>query len=425
MERGMAMLLLFWIEITLAAIMVCCLACLFLLSFSLSREKHAGVHIPTQAARTSFAVIVPARNESRVIEGNLRALQNAEYPAELCKTYVIVESMEDPTVEICRKYPNTEIYLRRHFDRPGKGPALDECLKSIFATDEQFDAVMLLDADNVIAPNFFSRLNDAYVAGFDAACGKRNNKDWNSSATSAASGLTFMVINTLQNKPKAERGMNVMFTGTGFYVRYDVLKRIGGWPFSTMTEDYEFSTYALCNGITTTYLEDAIYYDEQPRGLWQSILQRTRWVKGFFSVRHRYRGMKKEYAKRKPKSKDVRSMTMGTAPMLAAAIDLIAYLVLVLVGISYTAITQNGWLWSYLLRLCVLLGAIYLMIALFTVWLFRIEKKDVKITRWNKLKTVFFHPVYLLSYLIAVCRIPLIKNKWEVIEHTCVKEVDE
>ena len=327
------MSVLFLLEMTCAAVFACCVLCLLVFSFLLSREKKEGVHIAPQAPAARFAVIIPARNESRVIGENLRALQEASYPADLYKTFVIVESMEDPTVEICRRYPNTEIYLRRNFERPGKGPALDECLKHIFATGEAFDAVMLLDADNVITPGFFSRLNDAFVAGYDAACGKRNNRDWNSSATSAASGLTFMVINTLQNKAKAERGMNVMFTGTGFYIRYDVLKKLGGWPFVTMTEDYEFSTYALCNGITTAYVEDAIYYDEQPVGLWQSILQRTRWVKGFFSVRMRYRRMKKEYAKNTPKSKDIRSMKMGTVPTLGAAISLVM-MILILISLA-------------------------------------------------------------------------------------------
>lgn len=416
------MRVLFCLEAVCAAVLVLFVFCLLWLALFLSREKREKIVIPAQQPQTRFAVIIPARNESAVIEGNLRALQNADYPARLYKTFVIVESMEDPTVEICARYPNTEVYLRKNYDRPGKGPALDECLKSIFAGGEAFDAVLLLDADNVIAPHFFARLNDAYLAGYDAACGKRNNKNWNSSATSAASGLIFMVINTLQNKMKASRGMNVMFTGTGFYIRYDILKKLGGWPFVTMTEDYEFSIYALCNGITTTYVEDAVYYDEQPTGLWQSIVQRTRWVKGFFSVRSRYRRMKKEYAKRAPKSKNVRFMKMGTVPMLGVVIDLLAYLLLCIGGAIYCGVTKNGWLWSYLLRIgCVVAGA-YLVMALFTVWLFAKEKKDIGISRWNKLKTVFFNPVFLFTFVIAVCRIPLIKNKWEVIKHTSVTE---
>jgi len=414
------MAVLFWLEIACACVLAGCLFCFLLLCAGRGEKKR--LDIPTALATTRFAVIIPARNESRVIEGNLRALARCDYPAALHKQFVIVESLEDPTVGVCQKYENTEAYLRKNFDRPGKGPAMDECLKSIFASGEEFDAVLILDADNVVAPHFLSRLNDAFAAGFDAACGKRNNKDWNASAVSAASALTFTVVNTLQNKPKAARGMNVVFTGTGFYVRYDILKRLGGWPFATMTEDYEFSTYALCNGITTTYLEDAVYYDEQPARLWPSIVQRTRWVKGFFTVQHRYKKMKRDYAKRTPKSRNMRAIRLGTLPMIAAVIDLILYLLLCVGGAIYTAILGNGLLWSYLLRLGIALGAIYLGIVLFTAWLFHAERKDIDITRAGRIKATLFHPVFLATYLLAVCRIPLIKDKWEVIEHTVVTE---
>jgi hypothetical protein len=135
--------------------------------------------------------------------------------------------------------------------------------------------------------------------------------------------------------------------------------------------------------------------------------------------------MKRAYAKSKPRSKDVRSMRMGTVPILVGAIDLVVYLFLIVGGIICTAILQNGYLWGYLLRLGIFLGSVYLSIVLFTVWLFHLEKRDIRITRWNKIKTVFFHPVYLLSYLIAVCRIPLIRNKWEVIKHTETGEVKQ
>ena len=416
------MTVLFWLEIACACVLAGCLFCFLLLLLCAGRDEKKRPNIPAAPLTTRFAILIPARNESRVIESNLRALARCDYPTALRKQFVIVESMEDPTVGLCQKYENTEVYLRKNFDRPGKGPAMDECLKSIFASDEHFDAVLILDADNVVAPNFLSRLNDAFAAGFDAACGKRNNKDWNASAVSAASALTFTVVNTLQNKPKAARGMNVVFTGTGFYVRYDILKRLGGWPFVTMTEDYEFSTFALCNGITTTYVEDAVYYDEQPTRLWPSIVQRTRWVKGFFTVQHRYKKMKKAYAKRSPKSRDMRAIRWGTLPAIVAVIDLIFYIFLTVGGAIYTAILGNGWLWSYLARLGLALGALYFGIALFTAWLFYIERKEIDITRAGRIKATLFHPVFLASYLVSVCRIPLMKNKWEVIEHTCETE---
>ena len=222
------MTVLFWLEISCAAVFVGCLLCMLLLSCLLRCEKRKSVHIPTAEMKTRFAVIVPARNESAVIEENLRALQNAEYPTELHKTFVIVESMDDPTVEICRKYPNTEIYLRKNYDRPGKGPALDECLKSMFQSEEHFDAVMLLDADNVIAPNFFARLNDAYVAGYDAACGKRNNSDWNSSAKILIKLMLFTIILIVINL----RGLIL------FYVELFYLLKNGKTKFDGCLEYY-------------------------------------------------------------------------------------------------------------------------------------------------------------------------------------------
>ena len=69
------------------------------------------------------------------------------------------------------------------------------------------------------------------------------------------------------------------------------------------------------------------------------------------------------------------------------------------------------------MRLGIWLVAVYFGLVLMTGWLFWLERKDIKITRWNRIKTMLFHPVYIITYLIAICRIPLIKNKWEVITH--------
>ena len=37
-----------------------------------------------------------------------------------------------------------------------------------------------------------------------------------------------------------------------------------GFPFNTLTEDYELTLYSTLNNLTTTYNEKAIFYDEQP-----------------------------------------------------------------------------------------------------------------------------------------------------------------
>ena len=407
-----------YIELGCAVIVIGCLFCFLIMFLTLRGKKVKYVALPQQPPQTRFAVIIPARNESRVIEGNLRALHEADYPAELFDTYVIVERMDDPTVEICKNYPRTHIFLRQNLDHQGKGYALDECIKSIFAGDIAYDAFLFLDADNIVCKNFFSRMNDACAAGYDAACGKRNNKDWNASTVAASSGVIFTIINSIQNKPKAARGMNVTVSGTGFCVKCDVLRPLGGWPFFTLTEDYEFSTYAVCHGLRTTYIDDAMFYDEQPVRFWQSIIQRTRWVKGYFTVWKKYRKDKREYHKNAPDSKDLKSMQWGTVPGFIVVVVWLVYFFAVLARLIISLIAKDGLIVPLLIRLGGILALFYFAVFFLTIYVLILDRKYIDLTPFNAIKTVLYNPVYLASFAIAAVRSLFLKNKWEVIEHT-------
>ena len=61
-----------------------------------------------------------------------------------------------------------------------------------------------------------------------------------------------------------------------------------GYPFHTLTEDYELSSYATLNNLTTYYNTKSIFYDEQPLRFKDTINQRIRWIRGYFDVRKIY-----------------------------------------------------------------------------------------------------------------------------------------
>lgn len=377
-----------------------------------------------QTAR--FAVIVPAREESKVIEANLRSIVHADYPADKRDIYVIVESERDETVGIAAKYPAVRVFVRKELSGVGKGYALDECLGDIFARGEAYDAFLILDADNVIEKDFLARMNDAYQAGYDLACGKRDNKDWNASVVCAASGLTFTAINELQNKPKNRLGKTVLISGTGFFVRAERLAATGGWPFHSLTEDYEITTYADCMGWKTCYVESAVYYDEQPVRFWQSIVQRSRWVKGFFTVRGRYAKLKRESRKAARASDEKRRFTFKSGmPVIVACIALIAYLLVLLGFFLVSLIAKNGYATALGVRLAAVFSAAYLLVVLLTVYLLAIERKHMDIKPSMRVKAALFHPIFLLSYAIAAVRAIFMKTTWERIDHTINRETDE
>ena len=79
--------------------------------------------------------ILPARDESKVIQANLMSIMESDYPKDKLEIYLIVESKEDPTVEIAKKFPNVHIFYRIHLENVGKGYALDECLKYIYTNN--------------------------------------------------------------------------------------------------------------------------------------------------------------------------------------------------------------------------------------------------------------------------------------------------
>ncbi len=392
--------------------------------FSFFKGANKTTRFAESENKARFAIIVPARDESKVIEGNIRSVLGSAYPKDKREMYIIVESDTDKTVEIARNYDDVHIFVRKDLTSVGKGHALDECLTEIFAGErkDDYDAFLILDADNLVKKDFLSKMNDAYQAGVDLACGKRDNKDWNASVVSAASGLTFTAINTLMNKPKTYLGKTILISGTGFFVRAERLKALGGWKFFSLTEDYEITTYADCQGWKTAYVEEAVYYDEQPLGLWQSIVQRSRWVKGFFSVRGKYAAMKREARKNKQKK---RKLTFKSGmPIIVLCIDLIAYMVCLFSFLLVSLLLRNGTFWWFVWQLVGLLGGVYLLIALLTVFLLFAERKQLDITWSMRVKVVFFHPIFLFTYIASAVRAIFMQNKWEKIDHVINKEMD-
>lgn len=429
-QRGKEMFIFQYIEwLCLIVITVCGIFTLpALIGFFRHADKPAP--LPQSGNAAHFAVIIPARDESKVIEANIKSIVSADYPQDKLDIYIIVESEKDETVAIAQKYSRVHIFLRKDLTKVGKGYALDECLQAVFEQNEPYDAFLFLDADNVISKDFLARMNDAYQAGYDLACGKRNNKDWNVSAVSAASGLTFTAVNTLVNRPKTHLNKSILISGTGFFVRAERLQETGGWQFHSLTEDYEITTYADCRKWKTRYVEEAVYYDEQPIRLWQSIVQRSRWVKGFFTVRSRYAKMKRETKKQERREsektgKKLRSFYKAGMPVICLCITLVAYLVCLLAFFIGSIIAQNGEIALFGKRLLILLGGAYLLIVAITVYLLIDERKSMDVKPSMRVKATLFHPIFLFTYVIAAVRAIFMKNTWEKIDHVIYKEIEE
>ena len=354
------------------------------------------------------AVLIPARDESAVIEGLLGSLAEQTYVVRPQDVYVIVESETDPTVEICKKYGCT-VFVRRKLELQRKGYALDEVVKEILPK-KHYDLYFIFDADNRLAPNYIEEMLKIYRTGYQMATGYRHAKNGNANVIAAVSALTFSMINTLGNKARMGHGANIIFSGTGCYVCGELVETWQGWPFHSLTEDYEMSLYATLNHISTFYNEAAVFYDEQPTRYTQTVDQRTRWIKGYFSARKEY---VPKMRRRESANNDgsVLKERIGVWPVIFALIGVILILA---EGLIWLVAGQK-----FGLAIGVIAGllvAIYIILALITVVMIKREK--MKFRRGVKVRAILFNPLYLLTYVYCALKAAATKNvEWKRIEH--------
>lgn len=347
-----------------------------------------------------YAIIIPARNESKVIAGLLDSIKNQNYNKDLLKTFVVVEQESDPTCEICKNYENVEVFVRKHLENKGKGYALDEVIKHIFASNEKYEAFFICDADNVLDKNFIMEMNKCFDMGYKLCLGYRNSKNWNGGWVASCSALTFSMINTFQNKSKARFNRNVVVSGTGFYIASDILEELGGWDFCTLTEDYEISTYSTLHNIKSTYNEYAEYYDEQPTSLKTSWNQRLRWCKGYSQVNKKYnKKLIKSVIFDKEKRLNKFEYVFSILPVMGLIATTILYTLFTFVLAIVGSCIGSAYAWPVWRAFITVVGAMYLFFVLYSMVMLIAERKHINITMKNSLICCLMSPFYWASYV--------------------------
>lgn len=354
----------------------------------------------------NYAILIPARNESLVIEKLLISIENQTKKIKPEDVYVIVETKKDKTVSIVEKHKMTIVY-RKNLNKKRKGFALDDAIKEILKSNKKYDAYFIFDADNILDKNYIKEMTKSFDEGYDIGIGYRNTKN-SKNLVSAASALTFSMINTIGNKRKSKYTNNLIISGTGYYIKGTIIESWKGFPFNSLTEDYELSLYSILNNLTTTYNDSAIYYDEQPEIFDVTITQRSRWIKGYFDARRNYiHKIRKSISKKDKNYASKITALIGVNPLITLIIGILLLLI--------DSITSFK---NFIISLLIIFILIYITLMIFTYIIIKKEenKLDIKV---SKILLIFYNPFYLLSYIyclyIAVTKKDL---GWQEIKHT-------
>ncbi len=255
---------------------------LFLSFFGLIKVKSKKKKKPT----TSFALVVAAHNEEKVISGIIDSLNRLDYPKELYDIFVIADNCTDNTARIARQC-GAQVFERMDAEKRGKGYALEWMFNKLFSMKKQYDSVGVFDADNLVSKNFLSEINNKFLDGYKVVQGYLDSKNPNDTWITANYSISFWLSNRIFQLARANIGLSSQLGGTGFCIKTDILRELG-WGATCLTEDLEFTCKLVLNGYKVGWAHDAIIYDEKPLTLGQSWAQRKRWMQGFADVSSRY-----------------------------------------------------------------------------------------------------------------------------------------
>lgn len=229
-----------------------------------------------------IAILIPGYKEDRVIIEATKSALLQKYPINLFEIVVIADSFEPETLDQLKALPIKLVEVK--FDQSTKSKALNEGMKAI---GDSYDVAIVLDADNIMEPDFISKINKAFNSGYMVVQGHRIAKNENTSFA-ILDAISEEVNNHIFRKGHRALGLSSGLIGSGMAFDYDYFKNIMAQVHAIGGFDKELELKLLRSGETIEYLNDALVLDEKIQKAQDFQNQRRRWISTQFVYFRKY-----------------------------------------------------------------------------------------------------------------------------------------
>lgn len=226
----------------------------------------------------SVDILIPAKNESRVIENTVKQFNKIDYPN--FKIWVIDDASDDQTPEILERLklelPNFDYIRRPVGSYPGKSAGLNDALPHCRA-----EVIAVFDADAYVAPDFLTGILPVLEPdGVGAVQAQKRiyehqKKDFLPSCQSSEYAL-----DTYFQVGRDLIGGAVELRGNGQLIKREALIDVGGWNNKAITDDLDLTMRLLISGWSVRFSPDTHVFEEGVP-TWKGLMrQRRRWAEG-------------------------------------------------------------------------------------------------------------------------------------------------
>ena len=241
------------------------------ISLFYDKEDRVAIHATALSNRKAkFLVLFPAYNEDRVIINAVEQFLQQDYPKTHYIVAVISDHMQPSTNEVLSEMPIR--LLTPTFEKSSKAKAMQYAINEVKG---DFDNIVILDADNVVRPDFLSQLNilcTLYDVIQCHRCAKNANND-----VAVLDGASEEINNTIFRKAHNRLGLSSALIGSGMCFSYNLFKQ-NVFQLKTAGEDREMEALLLQQGIFIKYAPDIHVFDEKVSNQDNFQRQRMRWM---------------------------------------------------------------------------------------------------------------------------------------------------
>ena len=317
-----------------------------------------------------FMAIIPAHNEEAVVGNLIESLKNQTYNKDLYDIYVIADNCTDNTAKIAKE-AGAIVYERFDETKKTKGYALNWFLQQKIAEDAPYDAFFVFDADNIVDKNFIKNMNKKLCQGEDVVQGYRDIKNPSDNWITAGYAIFYWQMHRFYHLARYNLGLSPLLNGTGFMVKFDVIK--------------------------------------QPTGFRQSWSQRSRWTVGHIQCIQKYTKDLVIAAKENKKMINFDGLLyiVGSIPMFIITMLLLFSNFVMYNSASITTAELIKNLIFYLVPTFIL----PILVGIFAMWL---DGRKIK----PMAKGLLCYPLFLLTWICINFKCLFIRNtSWEKINH--------
>ena len=242
-----------------------------IISLFYDKEDHIAAHAAALSNKQcKFLILYPAYKEDRVIINAVENFLLQDYPTTHFTVTVISDNMQPETNDYLCKLPI--ILLEPVFEKSSKAKAMQYAINEVKG---DFDQVVVLDADNVVRPDFLSQLNilcTIYDAIQCHRCAKNADND-----VAVLDGASEEINNTIFRKAHNRLGLSSALIGSGMCFKYELFKK-NVFLLSTAGEDREMEALLLHQEVFIKYAPEIHVFDEKVSNQDNFQRQRMRWM---------------------------------------------------------------------------------------------------------------------------------------------------